>query len=114
MAIEQETQAEHTSPALHDEQTLRVQVHYPAAAEPFRDPAADRNETLGHLKARVLVAFGLTEYTTPDGTAITYVLFHGKQRLDDLSVTLGRVPGNQHELQLKLAQQLTQGDLGAL
>ena len=91
------------------EKALSVVVHYPPAAEPFKDKAATRTETLGHLKARVLTAFGLTEGTTPDGGVATYTLYNKKTSLENMAATLGEVSGNDHELQLKLAQQITQG-----
>lgn len=88
---------------------LRVVVHYPAAAKPFKDNAADPSETVGQLKERVLEAFGLREGQAPDGTATTYILYHNKERLEDLGRTLGSVAGDKEELQLKLSQQITQG-----
>jgi hypothetical protein len=88
---------------------LRVTVHYPPAEEPFKDHDADPGETVGHLKARVLEAFGLTEGQLPDGTIATYTLFHGKAPLENMNQTLGDIAGDKKELQLKLSQQLTQG-----
>lgn len=92
-----------------NDSTLNVVVHYIAASEPFKDHQASRSETVGQLKARVLTAFGLSEGSTPDGNQTTYTLFHGPQRLDNLDLTLGEVAGDQHVLQLKLDQQITQG-----
>lgn len=89
---------------------LDVEVTYPAAKEPFEDKHADPSETIGHFKPRVLSAFGLTEGQLPDGTIASYTLWHGKQKLEDMSQTLGSVvPGHERELKLKLSQQLTQG-----
>lgn len=88
---------------------LKVTVHYPPADEPFKDHDADPEETVGHLKARVLLAFGLTEGQLPDGTIATYTLFHGKTLLENMNQTLGDVAGDKKEVQLKLSQQLTQG-----
>ncbi len=88
---------------------LHVVVHYPAAEEPFKDEAADPTETVGQLKSRVLAAFGLTEGTTPDGNTATYTLYHQKTALNNLNQTLGELAGGQPALQLKLAQQITQG-----
>ena len=87
---------------------LRVVVHYPAAAEPFQGEA-DREETVGQLKARVLAAFGLTEGQTPDGNTTVYTLFDKKMALENLGQKLGEVAGDQPVLQLKLSQQITQG-----
>lgn len=88
---------------------LRVMVHYPAAAEPFKDEDADRDETVGQLKARVLIAFGLSEGGTTDGNIATYTLYQHKTPLENLAQTLGDLAGHQRVLQLKLSQQLTQG-----
>lgn len=92
------------------ETDLRVAVHYPAAAEPFKDDDADRAETVGSLKTRVLEAFGLAEATLPDGSVVTYTLFHQKTPLENAAQTLGDVAGERKVLQFKLSQQLTQGD----
>ncbi len=91
------------------ETTVRVVVHYVAAAEPFKDAYADRSETVGHLKARVLLAFGLTEGPTPEGSTVSYTLYHQKTPLENLQQTLGDLAGEHHELELKLVQQITQG-----
>ena len=91
------------------ETTLRVTVHYIAAVEPFKDAHADRSETVGHLKARVLLAFGLTEGSTPEGPTVSYTLYHNKTPLENLQQTLGELAGEHHELELKLVQQITQG-----
>jgi len=91
------------------ETTLRVVVHYVAAAEPFKDEHADRNETVGHLKTRVLNAFSLTEGSTSDGAVVSYTLYHHKTPLENPNQTLGELVGEHHELELKLVQQITQG-----
>lgn len=91
------------------ETTFRVVVHYIAAAEPFKDAHADRGETVGHLKARVLLAFGLAEGSTPEGSTVSYTLYHNKTPLENLQQTLGELSGEHHELELKLVQQITQG-----
>lgn len=87
---------------------LRVVVHYSAAAEPFHEEA-EREETVGQLKSRVLTAFGLTEGQTPDGNTIVYTLFDHKTPLENLSQKLGDIVGDKTELQLKLSQQIVQG-----
>jgi hypothetical protein len=87
---------------------LQVVVHYMAAEHPFKEDAAP-NETVGQLKKKVLVAFGLTEGQAADGNIVTYTLYHDKKPLDDLSQTLGELAGHHHVLQLKLGQQITQG-----
>jgi len=99
---------------MHDEKQpqaqnkIEVTVHYPPAEEPFKEEA-DPSETVGQLKAKVLEAFGLKEGQTPDGNAITYILYDKKQPLEDQGQTLGDLSGHQKVLQLKLSQQITQG-----
>ena len=90
------------------ETKVKVIVHYPPAAEPFKDEA-DRSETIGHFKPRVLTAFGLVEGPTPDGNTVTYTLYHHKDPLENVNQTLGELAGEHKELTLKLAQQITQG-----
>jgi hypothetical protein len=92
-----------------DKHALHVTVTYPAARHPYQQKDVPRAETVGALKAAVLKAFGLTEGTSPDGTTTTYTLYHHKQALENLSETLGAVAGDANELNLKLAQQITQG-----
>ena len=87
---------------------LHVVVHYVAAEHPFKEDAGP-DQTVGQLKKRVLAAFGLTEGQTPDGNTVTYTLYHGKTPLENLNQTLGDLAGHHHELQLKLVQQITQG-----
>lgn len=88
---------------------VRLTVHYPAAAKPFKDDSASRNETVGELKVRVLSAFGLVEGTTPEGNIVTYPLYYDKAPLEDPGVRLGDLAGDKKVLQFKLAQQITQG-----
>lgn len=88
---------------------LHVVVHYVGAGEPFNDHHAERSETIGHLKVRVLTAFGLVEGPTPDGNVVSFTLYHGKTPLENLAQTLGEVAGEKPVLQLKLARQVTQG-----
>jgi hypothetical protein len=88
--------------------TLKVVVKFVAATKPFENNHASRTETVGQLKARVLTAFGLSEGQQGSQT-FTYTLYHGKVPLDNLSETLGQVAGQEHTLELKLNQQVTQG-----
>lgn len=95
--------------AKHKEKTLHVVVHYVAAEEPFKDKDANRNETVGGLKQRVLTEFGLTEGQTPDGNITTYTIYHHKTAVENMGQTLGDLAGNDETLQLRLVQQITQG-----
>lgn len=88
---------------------LQVTVRYAAAIEPFHDKDADAGETLASLKARVLVAFGLTEGAPTEGGTFTYKLFKNKDELTDLSRTIGSVVGHARAVVLKLSQEVKQG-----
>lgn len=89
--------------------TLHVTVHYIAATKPYQDEHADRNETVGQLKSKVLTVFGLTEGSQPDGAVHTYTLYFQKQPLENLNQTLAEIAGHAHALALRLNQQITQG-----
>jgi len=88
---------------------LTVIVHYMAALHPFKDEHVSRSETVATLKAQVLKAFGLTEGSSPDGSSVSYHLYHKKAELTDGNQTLGSVSGDDKVLELKLVQKLTQG-----
>ena len=88
---------------------IEVTVRYPAVTHPFVDPKADPADSLGHLKARVLLAFGLEETHGPGGSTL-YFLYHGDQKLENLNQTLAEIAGSHHELKLKLVQQIVQGE----
>lgn len=87
---------------------LKVTVTYPAAGKPFKENNADPTETLAPLKTRVLAYFELVESQQGE-SSVTYHFFHGKDRLTDLSLTLGSLAGNAGALALKLSQQIEQG-----
>jgi hypothetical protein len=91
------------------DETLKVIVHYIAAAKPYEQGHAGRQETVGTLKSKVLDAFGLKEGQHSDGNTYTYTLYDHKTPLENLQETLGRVAGDRHTLELKLSQQVTQG-----
>jgi len=80
-----------------------------AAAKPYEQDHASRQETVGTLKTNVLNAFGLNEGQHADGNTYTYTLYDHKIPLENLSETLGQVAGDKHTLELKLSQQVTQG-----
>jgi len=82
---------------------LKVSVHYMAAREPFKEDA-ERNETVGSLNQKVLAFFKLS-----DGGNTNYVLYHDKAALENMNQTLGELAGDKKVLELKLAQQVTQG-----
>lgn len=92
-----------------NEGTLKVIVHYAAAAKPYEQDHASRQETVGTLKANVLNAFGLTEGQHADGNTYTYTLYDHKTPLENLNEPLGQVAGEKQTLELKLSQQVTQG-----
>lgn len=101
-----------TQTAKKQKPTIHVVVHYVAAEEPFKDKEAERSETFGHLKLRVLEEFGLTEGQTPDGNTTVYLLYHHKSLVENMGQTLGDFAGDEQTLQLKLVQQITQGQHG--
>jgi hypothetical protein len=86
-----------------------IVVVYPAARDDLKETGVNRGETLGQLKARVLIAFELTEGQGPDGNITTYIFYHDKQKLENLNETLGQIAGHAHVLKLKLAQQIIYG-----
>lgn len=88
--------------------SLNVTVTYPAAGQPFHEEEGQASETLGSLKARVLDFFGLSE-GEEGGQRISYFLFKGKEKLTDLSVSLGSLAGEAGALHLKLVQHIEQG-----
>jgi hypothetical protein len=90
-------------------ETFKVIVNYAAAKKPYEQNDASRSETVGTLKTDVLNAFGLKEGQGADGNTYTYTLYDHKTPLDNLSETLGQVAGDKHTLELKLSQQVTQG-----
>ena len=77
-----------------DSNTVDIVVVYPAARDDLKETGVSRDETLGQLKARVLIAFELTEGEGPDGAITTYVFYHGKEKLEDFNRTLGRIAGH--------------------
>jgi hypothetical protein len=91
-----------------EHEKLHVVVHYAAAEEPYREETP-RTQTVGELKSLVLKAFGLTEGSGPGGTTVIYTLYHDKRPLENMNETLGQVAREREALELKLAQQITQG-----
>lgn len=89
--------------------SVRLVLHYVAAEKPFHDRSADPAETVGHLKERVLRAFGLAEGPTGDGNQVVYALYEQRKPLEDPNQSLGELAGQDCMLQLKLVQQLIQG-----
>ena len=89
---------------------LHVKVVYASAAQPFNDPHVAPATTVGTLKAAVLTFFGLTEGPRPDGSVATYTLFYKKHALDNMNQQVGTIDPNERKLDLKLGEQITQGD----
>lgn len=92
------------------EKDLHVKVVYASAVDPYNEPHVDPDTTVGTLKGVVLAFFGLTEGNRPDGSVATYTLFAGKTALEDLSQPLGSIHPCEKKLDLKLGEQITQGD----
>jgi hypothetical protein len=89
---------------------IHVKVVYAPAADKFNDPHVKPTETVGQLKATVLNFFELKEGPRPDGSVATYTLYHDKTPLEDMALTIGAVAHGEHTLDLKLAEQIVQGD----
>jgi hypothetical protein len=89
--------------------TIEVTVRYAAAPAPYHEKHASADEALATLKASALKAFGLTEGSATEGGTFTYKLFHKKNELSNLSLTLGQVAGHDGSLELKLSQEIKQG-----
>ena len=87
---------------------VRVTVHYMGAVKPFEQDFA-RSSTVGEVKAATLNGFGLAEGTNAEGNTVTYTLYEKKEPMENLSITVGQLAGDQKVLQLKLSQQITQG-----
>lgn len=88
-------------------QLLQVQVRYVAKAKPFEDRMASET-TLSSLKPKVLEFFGLTEGNVGGGTK-NYNFVYNETTVTDLGLTLASLAGSEHEIKLKLVEQLTQG-----
>lgn len=87
---------------------VRVVVHYMAAGKPFEQEYA-RPTPLSQPKTDALHAFGLVEGADSQGNTVSYTLYDKKEPLENLSITVGQLAGEQKVLQLKLSQQITQG-----
>lgn len=92
------------------EKNLHVKVVYASAADPYNDPHVDPDTTVGALKAAVLAFFGLIEGNRPDGSMATYTLFASKTALENMNQALGTIIPDEKKLDLKLGEQITQGD----
>jgi hypothetical protein len=93
----------------HHEAVVKVTVRYPSATKPFVDANADRSETVGALKARVLSAFEVHDSVGPDGTTTSYFLYHESMKLENPAVSLGELAQGEDKLSLKLVQFVHQG-----
>ncbi|MEJ0011257.1 MAG: hypothetical protein WDM94_01260 [Bauldia sp.] len=89
---------------MNDDRKLDVLVTYPKSGDELRDNNAKRKETLGSLRGRALIAFGLQE-GEEHGKLTTYSLFHGDHELTNLDRTLGDIAGNHELLTLELARE---------
>jgi hypothetical protein len=94
----------------HGRRDLHVKVTYASAVDPYNDPHVDPSTTVGALKVRVLDFFKLKEGNRPDGSVATYTLFIGKKALEEFNQPLGDIAHGEHKLEMKLGEQITQGD----
>jgi hypothetical protein len=102
-----QTKAGDHGPKLQD---IHVKVVYASAVDPYNDPHAEPASTVGGLKAAVLSFFNLQEGNRPDGSVATYTLYFGKKPLEDLNQKLGDIAPSERKLDMKLGEQITQGD----
>lgn len=84
---------------------INISVEYPPTGDKLEDHAADRNETVGALRSRVLVAFSLKEGVDDMGQLLTYVLFHGRRPLVDPNATIGSIAGDAGNIKLELERE---------
>lgn len=91
--------------------TVKVIVRYPAAEKPY-EAILERSTTVGELKKLVLDFFGLKEGSGSSGSIYTYTLYYEKRPLDNLSETLEQIAGDKETVEMKLSQQITQGQIG--
>lgn len=88
---------------------IKVSVTFIGANKPF-DTGVPPTTTVGTIKQAALDAFGLGVGPTPDGNdRITYTLFEGKTKLEDLNQSIGDVAGHAHSVHLKLVKKIIQG-----
>lgn len=88
---------------------IKLSVTFIGAKKPFesRIPPAT---TVGAIKEAALNEFDLAEGPTPDGKdQITFSLFDGKTKLEDLSQSIGAVAGQARSVHLKLVKKIIQG-----
>ena len=100
----------HTEAEQNRNHDIHVKVTYAPAGQPYNDEHANPVQTVGALKAVVLTFFKLHEGPRPDGSVASYTLYFGKIPLEDMAKMIGAVAGDERKLQLKLAEQIVQGD----
>lgn len=97
----------------NQDKDLHVKVVYASAVDPYNDSHVPPSTTVGVLKAAVLEFFKLKEGARPDGSTAVYTLFLGKKALENLNEPLSALAGEQRKLDLKLGEEITQGDGGS-
>jgi hypothetical protein len=93
----------------HHEDLVEVTVKYAAAEDLLKNSAVPVTETIGSFRARVLDAFELADGAVAGGSSVIYVLFHDRQPIENMNLTVGQLAGEGKHLHLKLAQQVIQG-----
>jgi hypothetical protein len=105
VSVQSDTQKGH-HPQPH--KGIDVTVRYIGARRAFEDHKAPPGETLAELKVRVLKFFGLVEGAANGGTKV-YVFSLNKEVLTDLTATIGKLAGSDHDLKLDLLERFEQG-----
>ena len=88
----------------HDNDTIKVEVHYIAAKKPFKKDASP-SETVGQLKTEALNEFQLVETSQK-----IYKLFFDKRELENMNETLGHLAEEKKHLKFDLEEFLVQGN----
>jgi hypothetical protein len=86
------------------EKKLDLLIVYEKSGDKLRDNDAKRAETVGSVKARVLVAFGLQE-GEEHGKLTTYSLFHDNREVTEPDESIGELAGESDRLHLELARE---------
>ena len=89
--------------------TIDVKVTYPSAHNPAEGKFSSET-TVGQIKAFALTEFNLKEETV-DGNQIVFLLFHGKEKLENMNEEIGTLLKNPHQddLEFRLAKEVIAG-----
>lgn len=91
-----------------DSHDILVRVRYAPVKQPYIEQHVEHSDTLAAVKARALEHFHLSEGPV-DGGSKAYSVSVEKVVQTNLSVTVGELVKNHHQLALLLVEQFTQG-----